>query len=186
MNSVRFCLGKAVFAVILCSLPLFFFSCSRSEEKKVETEEKAPDLTITQTDIMLLIEHKKTIDAITSKYDKQISGAQPSLAYKLIEDGKKEINEYLESKGLQPEIFMKKSKKILKCYLAFNEISDETMLKRIEILKQNDASEQDIKNKTAAYKKAGEAFFKEMTSGLSQKEIDLVRSNFKNIAAVTE
>ena len=186
MNSVRFCLSKAVLAVILCSLPLFFFSCSKNEEKKVEAEEKAPDLTITQTDIMLLIEHKKTIDAITSKYDKKISGAQPSLAYKLIEDGKSEINEYLESKGLKPEIFMKKSKKILKCYLAFNEISDETMQKRIEILRQNDTPENDIKNKTATYKKAGEAFFKEMTSGLSQKEIDLVKSNFKNIAAVAE
>ena len=186
MNSVRFCLSKAVFAAILCIFPLFFSSCSQKEEKKVEEEAKEPDLTITQTDIMLLIEHKKTIDAITSKYDKQIAGAQPSMAYKLIEEGKSEINEYLESKGLKPEIFMRKSKKILKCYLAFDEISDETMQKRIELLKQNDTSEKDIKARTAAYKKAGETFFKEMTAGLSQKEIDLVKLNFKNIAAVTE
>lgn len=182
MNSVRFCLGKAVFAVILCSLPLFFFSCSK-EEKTVETD---PDLTITQTDIMLLIEHKKTIDGITAKFDKKIAEVTPSEGRKLIEEGKNEINQYLESKGLRPEVFMKKSKKILRAYLGFAEISDETMQKRIEILKKNDASEHDIKTKTAAYKKAGETFFKEMTSGLTKKEIDLVKSNLKNIAAVTE
>ncbi|MBO7128047.1 hypothetical protein J6W78_10975 [bacterium] len=184
MNSVRFCLGKAVFAAILCIFPFFFSSCSQKEEKKVEANE--PDLTITQTDIMLLIEHKKTIDAITAKYDKKIAEVPPSAAYKLIEDGKSEINGYLESKGLKPEIFMKKSKKILKCYLAFNEISDETMQKRIELLKQNDASERDIKTKIEAYKKAGEAFYKEMTAGLTKNEIDLVKSNLKNIASVTE
>jgi len=184
MNSVRFCLKKAVFTAILCSFALFFLSCSQKE--KETAVEKEPDLTITQTDIMLLIEHKKTIDGITAKFDKKMADVPPSAAYKLIEEGKGEINLYLESKGLKPEIFMKKAKKILKCYLAFNEISDETMQKRIELLKQNDTPEKDIKTKTEAYKKAGEAFFKEMTSGLTEKEIELVRSNLKNIATVTE
>ena len=169
---------EAVFTVVLCVF--LAVSCSKKEES-------APaDLTITQGDIMLLIEHKKMIDSITARYDKKISEAEPSAAYKLIEEGKGEINQYLESKGLRPEIFMKKSKKILKCYLAFNEISDETMQKRIEMLKQNDTSERDIEIKVNAYKKAGEAFFKEMTEGLSEKEIDLVKSNLKNIAPVTE
>jgi Uncharacterized protein conserved in archaea len=181
MNSVRFCPGAVIFAVILSTLSLLVFSCSPKEEVT-----KEPDLTINQTDIMLLIEHKKTIDAITSEYDKKISEAQPGASYKLIEEGKSEINKYLESKGLKPEIFMKKSKKILKCYIAFNEISEETMQKRIEILKKNDASEKDIEIKTAAYKKAGEAFYKEMTADLTQKEIELIKSNLKNIAAVTE
>ena len=185
MNSVRFYLNKAVLTAILCGFAFLCFSCSHKEEKETAVEQE-PDLTITQTDIMLLVEHKKTIDSITSKYDKKISEAQPSMAYKLIEDGKSEINGYLESKGLKPEIFMKKSKKILKCYLAFNEISDETMQKRIEILKQNDTPERDIKIKIEAYKKAGETFFQEMTAGLTKQEIDLVKSNFKNIAAVTE
>ena len=40
--------------------------------------------------------------------------------------------------------------------------------------------------KKNAYKKAGESFFKEMTDGLSPKEIELVKSNLKNIATVTE
>jgi len=184
MKLVRFCLKKAVFAAILCSFSLFFLSCSQKE--KDAAAEKEPDLTVTQTDIMLLLEHKKTIDAITAKYDKKISEVPPSAAYKLIEEGKSEINGYLESKGLKPEIFMKKSKKILKCYLALNEISDETIQKRIEILKQNDTSEKDIKTRIEAYKKAGEAFYKEMTSGMTQQEIGLVKSNLKNIAAVTE
>ncbi|MBR4489454.1 hypothetical protein IKP13_02365 [bacterium] len=173
-------LVKAFFAAALCTF--LFFSCS----EKGGNNAKEPDLTITQTDIMLLIEHKKTIDGITAEYDKKIAEAQPSAAYKLIEEGKGEINKYLESKGLDPEIFMKKSKKILRCYLAFNEISEETEQKRIEILKQNDTSERDLEIKLNAYKKAGEAFFKEMTEGLSEKEIALVRSNLKNIAAVTE
>lgn len=184
MNLARFCLKKAAFAMILCSFTLFFCSCSQKEkESKVEKE---PDLSITQTDIMLLIEHKKTVDSITEKYDKKMAESKPEEIRKLIEEGKNEINTYLESKGLKPEIFMKKSKKILKCYLAFNEISEETKQKRIEILKQNDFSEKDIEAKIKAYKKTGEAFFKEMTSGLSKKEIDLVKSNLKNIAAVTE
>lgn len=184
MNSVRFCLNKAVLTAILCGFALFCFSCSHKEKETAVEQE--PDLTITQTDIMLLIEHKKTIDAITAKFDKKIADVPPSAAYKLIEEGKSEINGYLESKGLKPEIFMKKSKKILKCYLAFNEISDETMQKRIELLKQNDTSERDIKTKVEAYKKAGETFFQEMTAGLTKKEIDIVKSNLKNIAEVTE
>ena len=55
-----------------------------------------------------------------------------------------------------------------------------------EILKKNDTSEQDLEIKIKAYQKAGEAFFKEMTEGLSEKEIELVKSNLKNIEAVTE
>ncbi len=179
MKKDRFCFGKVVVAAILCIF--LAVSCSKKEESA-----PVPDLTITQSDIMLLIEHKKMIDSITSEYDKKISEAEPGAAYKLIEEGKGRINQYLESKGLKPEIFMKKSKKILKCYLAFNEISDETMQKRIEILKQNDTSEQDLKIKIEAYKKAGEAFYQEMTAGLSEKEIELVRSNLKNISGVTE
>ena len=133
---------------------------------------------------MLLIEHKKMIDSITAEYDKKIAEAKPGEAHKLIEEGKTEINKYLESKSLNPEVFMKKSKKILRAYLAFVEISDETMQKRIELLKRNDTSPKDIETKTQAYKKAGESFFKEMTSELSQKEIELVKSNLKNISAV--
>ena len=182
MNSVHFCLNKAVFAVILYSFALFFCSCSQKE--KVSEVEKEPDLTITQTDIMLLIEHKKTVDSITEKYDKKMAESKPEEIRKLIEEGKNEINTYLESKGLKPEIFMKKSKKILKCYLAFNEISEETKQKRIEILKQNDFSEKDIEAKIKAYKKTGETFFKEMTEGLTKQEIELIKSNLKNIAAV--
>ena len=172
-------LCKVVFALILCVF--LATSCSKKEEQA-----PALDLTITQSDIMLLIEHKKMIDNITSEYDKKISEAEPSAAYKFIEEGKGRINQYLESKGLKPEVFMKKSKKILKCYLAFNEISEETKQKRIEILKKNDTSDRDLEIKMKAYEKAGEAFFKEMTSGLSEKEIELVKSNLKNIAEVTE
>lgn len=179
MKRSLFYLSKVIFAAVLCVF--LVVSCSKKEEAA-----PVPDLTITQTDIMLLIEHKKTIDGITAAYDKKISESEPGAAYKLIEEGKGEINIYLESKGLNPEVFMKKSKKILKCYLAFNEISEETKQKRIEILKQNDTSEHDIEIKIKAYQKAGEAFFKEMTEGLSEKEIELVKSNLKNIEAVTE
>ena len=178
MKKSLFCFGKVVFVLILCVF--LAVSCSKKEES-------APaDLTITQGDIMLLIEHKKMIDGITAEYDRKLSEAEPSAAYKLIEEGKGEINKYLESKRLNPEIFMKKSKKILRCYLAFNEISEETKQKRIEILKKNDTSERDLEIKINAYQKAGEAFFKEMTEGLSEKEINLVKSNLKNIAEVTE
>ena len=135
---------------------------------------------------MLLIEHKKMIDSITAEYDKKIAGAQPGAAYKFIEEGKSEISKYLESKGLNSEVFMKKSKKILRAYLGFTEISEETMQKRVELLKKNDISPKDIETKTQAYKKAGEAFFKEMVSGLSEKEIDIVKSNLKNISTVVE
>lgn len=180
MKKGFFYCGKVVFAMILCAF--LAVSCS----KKEETAASDSDLTITQSDIMLLIEHKKTIDGITSSFDKKISEAKPGEAYKLIEEGKGEINKYLESKGLNPEIFMKKSKKILKCYLAFNEISDETMQHRIELLRKNDTSEKDIETKVKAYKKAGETFFKEMTSGMSEQEVSLVKSNLKHLSAVVE
>lgn len=171
---------NSLFFFVFFSFIAIFTSCSKQESNA----EIMPDLTITQTDIMLLIEHKKMIDSITAEYDKKIASVEPSAAYKMIEEGKTEINKYLESKGLNPEIFMKKSKKILKAYLAFVEISDETMQKRVELLKRNDTSPKDIETKTKAYKKTGESFFKEMTADLSQKEIDLVKSNLKNISAV--
>ena len=176
---------NCLFFFVFLSLFIFATSCSK-QEPLPEKVEQFPDLTITQGDIMLLIEHKKTIDGITEKYDKKMAEAQPSTAYKLIEDGKSEINRYLESKGLNPEVFMKKSKKILRAYLAFVETSDETMQKRIELLKQNDASPNEIKMKTNAYKKAGETFFKEMTSELSPKEMELIKSNLATIASVVK
>lgn len=172
-----------LFFLVFFSLFIFVSACSK-QNSNTEKAETMPDLTITQTDIMLLIEHKKMIDSITDEYDKKIASTEPSAAYKLIEEGKAEISKYLESRSLNPEVFMKKSKKILRAYLAFVEISEETMQKRIELLKRNDTSPQDIETKTKAYKKAGEAFFKEMTSGLSDKEIELVKSNLKNISAV--
>lgn len=176
---------NCLFFFVFLSLFVFATSCSKQESSpSPEKAEQFPDLTITQGDIMLLIEHKKTIDSITEKYDKKIADVPPSGAYKLIEEGKNEINAYLESKGLNPEVFMKKSKKILRGYLAFAEISEEAMQKRIEILKRNDTSPKDIETKVNAYKKVSESFFAEMTSGLSQKEIDLIKSNFKNIASV--
>lgn len=176
--------NSLIFLVFL-SVFIFFAGCSKQEQAESKAE-PVVNLTITQGDIMLLIRHKKAIDGITAEYDKKIAEVSPSAAYKLMEEGKGEINKYLESQGINPEVFMKKSKKILRAYLGFSEISDETMQKRVEILKKNDASPKDIEIKVSAYKKAGESFFKEMTSGLSQKEIELVKSNLKNIAAVTE
>ena len=173
---------SCLFFFVFFSSFAFITACSKQEHS--EKVESVPDLTVTHADIMLLIEHKKMIDTITAEYDKKISSAEPSAAYKMIEEGKTEINKYLESKNLNPEVFMKKSKKILRAYLAFVEISDETMQKRIELLKRNETAPKDIETKTKAYKKAGEAFFQEMTSGLSPKEIELIKSNLKNISAV--
>ena len=184
MKKSLFYQNSLIFFVFL-SFFILFAGCSKQESAQPAAAAE-PDLTITQGDIMLLIEHKRAIDGITAEYDKKIATVPPSAAYKLIEEGKAEINRYLESKGLVPEIFMKKSKKILRAYLGFAEISDETMQQRIEILKKNDTSPKDIETKINAYKQSGEAFFKEMTSGLSQKEIDLVKSNLQNIASVTE
>lgn len=180
--------SSLIFLVFL-SVFILFAACSKQESeepKESKAAEPVLDLTITQGDIMLLIQHKKKIDGITAEYDKKIAEVPPSAAYKLIEEGKGEINKYLESNGLNPEVFMKKSKRILRAYLAFVETSGETMQKRIEILKKNDASPNEIEMKKNAYKKAGESFFKEMTDGLSPKEIELVKSNLKNIATVTE
>ena len=174
---------NCLFFLVFLSFFIFTAACSK-QESSAEKVESIPDLTITQGDIMLLIEHKKMIDSITSEYDKKIASVEPTAAYKLIEEGKAEINKYLENQGVNPEVFMKKSKKILRAYIAFVEISEETMQKRIELLKKNDTAPQDIETKTKAYKKTGELFFKEMTSELSQKEIDLIKSNLDNISAV--
>lgn len=169
---------RSCLLLIPAILSLFIvFSCSKKDE--------APDLTVTQNDIDLLIEHKKAIDAITEEYDKKIAAAPKSDTYKLINEGKADINSYLVGKGLSPETFMKKSKKILKCYLAFVEISEETLQKKIDMLKQNETAA-DIEPKIQAYKKAGETFYKEMTEELGDSEIELVRSNFERISSVVD
>ncbi|HNW15061.1 MAG TPA: hypothetical protein PKM15_00010 [bacterium] len=81
---------------------------------------------------------------------------------------------------------MRKSKKILKGYLAFLETSEESLQKKTEMLNKEGLKEEEIKQKAALYKKAGENAFKELTSELSDYEIQLIKSNLKNLSAIVK
>jgi hypothetical protein len=104
----------------------------------------------------------------------------------LIQKGKDEIDSYLKANNLNPVAFMRKSKKILKGYLAFQETSDAAIEKKIELLKNENLKDEEIKKKTELYKKTGEDLFREFTSELSDYEIQLIKSNLKNLSAIVK
>ena len=154
-------------------------SCLKKDTEVVDTS-------ISQEDVDLLIKHKKSIDHITGKYDVQMQKAKQHEKPVIIQKGKDEIDSYLKSNNLSPVVFMRKSKKILKGYLAFQEISEQTLKKKTEMFNKEGLKEEEIKQKTALYKEAGENAFKELTSELSDYEIQLIKSNLKNLSAVIQ
>jgi hypothetical protein len=135
-------------------------------------------------DIDLLVQHKKKIDSITKKYDSLLTKTQMKKRPEVIEKGKSEINSYLKSKDLKPTLFMRKSKKIIKGYIAFYNISDKAVEKRKELLEEQNLSKKELETNIEAFKKEQESTFTEMTSGLSDYEIELVRNNLKKISTV--
>lgn len=149
--------------------------------KKTELNQS---LTLSQNDILLLVEHKKSIDNITGKYDKKLQKAQKQSQKAIFEEGKREINKYLTDKGIEPIAFMKKSKKILKGYLAFHEISDDALAVRERFLRNKELSEKDLQAQMESYKAANEELFKNLTSELNDYEISLIKSNIKLLSSV--
>ena len=87
---------------------------------KSKKPEQKSDYSITQQDIDLFIKHKYQIDEITAKFDEKLKKTATQDRKIIFEEGKKEINKYLKSNDLNPEIFMRKSKKILKKKLLDN------------------------------------------------------------------
>lgn len=171
---------KVLFLLILIIISgCLTVSCSKKDSGVIDTS-------ISQEDIDLLIKHKKSIDRITGKYDAQIQKVKQHEKPAVIQKGKDEIDNYLKSNNLSPVVFMRKSKKILKGYLAFSEISEESLQKKMEILNKEGLKEEEIKQKAVLYKKAGENAFKELTSELSDYEIQLVKANLKNLSTVIQ
>lgn len=154
-------------------------SCSKKEQKEIDTD-------LSQEDINLLIKHKKSIDRITGKYDAELQKTQQSERAAVVEKGKNEIDAYLKSHELSPVAFMRKSKKILKGYLAFQEISDESLKNKMSLLEKENLTEKEIRDKETLYKNAAERAFKELTSELSDYEIQLVKSNLKSLSAIVK
>jgi hypothetical protein len=171
---------KTLFLLIISLISAcLLITCSKKEPEKIDTS-------VSQEDIDLLIRHKKNIDRITGKYDAELKKMKPQERQAVVQKGKEEIDNYLKSNDLSPVVFMRKSKKILKGYLAFQETGEEALEKKIEMLRLEGLKEEEIKEKTVLYKKANENLFKEFTSELSDYEIQLVKSNLKNISAVVK
>lgn len=168
---------KVVFFMFALSIPLFFSSCSKNS--------KSPEsMVLSQLDIDLLIQHKKNIDRITEKYDKILLKTKKQDQQKLLKEGKAEINSYLNSKDLNPMFFMRKSKKILEGYIAFYKTGEKALKRRKKMLIEQNLSEKEIEMNIAAFKNERERIFKELTSNLSDYEIELIRSNLEKLSSV--
>jgi hypothetical protein len=141
---------------------------------------------IQQEDINLFIMHKHHIDEITSKYDEKLSKSPRQDHKKIMEEGKLEINEYLQSNGLKPELFMQKSKKILKCYLAFRETDKSRIDKKRKELEEQNLSEALIDYELSFYENASKKLFKSYTKDLLEHEINLIKFNMNKIANVVD
>jgi hypothetical protein len=163
--------------VIVIAFFSFAASCTKKEPEKIDTR-------ITQEDIENIIRHKKNIDSITGKFDAELKKTKRENQMPVLEKGKAEINKYLESHGLDPVTFMRRSKKILKGYLAFQEASEEAIEKKMTLLEEENLTETEYQSKKEFHKKTAESLFKELTSELSDYEIELIRSNIKNLSAV--
>lgn len=142
------------------------------------------DLTLSQNDIDLLIKHKSRIDQITGKFDQELRKAHGQMKTQIIERGKNEINSYLESNDLNPVVFMRKSKKILKGYLAFYETGPESLERKVKMLETKGLTQKEFESTVEAYKKANEELFKEFASDLSDYEVELIKMNMKNLSAM--
>lgn len=172
MNKKAGIIIVAVFAILLI-LPC----CNKGKTDEF-------DLTLSQNDIDLLIKHKSRIDQITGKYDQELRKARGQTKTQIIEKGKSEINKYLESNDLNPVVFMRKSKKILKGYFAFYETGPESLERKVKFLESQELTEKQFNKTLEAYKKSNEELFKEYTSGLSDYEIELIKMNVKNLSGM--
>jgi len=168
---------------ILFSVLFIFFLTSLSGclKKKESTE----SMTLSQLDIDKLVQHKKQVDQITKKYDNILKKTTVQKRSEVLAAGKNEIDKYLRSKKLDPVFFMRKSKKILKGYIAFYSSSEAALEKRLMILRKQNLSKKEIEANIAAFKKVNDRTFKEMTSELTDYEVELIRSNFKKLSSVT-
>lgn len=144
------------------------------------------DLTLSQNDILLLIQHKRSIDAITKKYDKKLQKAEKQSQKAIVEEGKREIDRYLTEKGIEPISFMKKSKKILEGYLAFRKTSEDSLAIQERFLRNKNIPEEELKAQMESYKKANEVLFKNLTADLSDYEMALIKSNIKLLSKVVK
>ena len=168
---------NTIFLLFLIFFLSVFSGCSKENTS-------AEDISLSQLDIDLLIQHKEKIDRITKKYDEILKKTKVQNQQKVIESGKMEIDKYLKSKKLNPKIFMRKSKKILKGYIAFHTTGKKAFEKRKKILEEQNLSKNEIETNLKAFKKEKEKFFKEMTSGLTDYEIELIRTNLQKISTV--
>ena len=168
---------QTVFAVLLIFLPILFSGCSK-DSSPLES------MALTQLDIDLLVQHKKKIDQITKKYDGMLTKTKMQQRPEVIKKGKTEINNYLKSQKLNPGFFMRKSKKILKGYIAFSSTGEKALERRRKILEEQNLSKNEIKTNIKAFKKEREKVFKEMTAGLTDYEVELIRTNIQKISTV--
>ena len=171
---------KYLFWVSLLLLSLLV-SCSSKEEPA-----KPVSLTVTGRDVALFLQNKKAIDLITEEYDKKISEAPAELKSALVEQGKQAINNYLTLHGIEPVSYMKKSKKIMKCYIAFANTSELMLEKRADELRRITSSEAEYERQVELLKNASDKLFKDYTADLTEAEIDVIRPYFKQIAAVIQ
>lgn len=167
----------SVLTISFLFVNLLISSCSRKNSENA-------DLTLSQNDIDLLVTHKAQIDRITGKYDRELQKTDAQMKAQIIENGKTEINRYLESKGLDPAVFMRKSKKILKGCLAFYETGQEALERKTKLLQSKEMTEKQYEQALEAYKKSNEELFREYTSGLTDYEIELIKMNLQKLSGV--
>lgn len=174
-------MGRKIFFILIVTMIFgtISFSCSKKDSGKI-------DVSFSQEDIDLIIKHKKNIDKITGKYDLELQKTKKENQQIVLSEGKDKINKYLESSGLNPVVFMRRSKRILKGYLAFHETSEESLEKKMKLLENENLTENEYKTRKEFYRQANESLFKELTSDLSDYEIQLIKSNLKNLLEIVK
>ncbi len=178
-------------ATLLLFVFVLFSACSHSSDKSTKNTPKhypsSRDVRITELDIKQFVAHKRAIDAITADIDREIrnprSGSTKTKS-QLTAEGKKKIDQYLTSQGLDPVLYMRKSAKIIRAYFALTIYTEFNRQKSIKRIRKYAPTPEEAEKKIANLNNSWEEFRKQYSDGVRPEEMALIKKHIVELKKV--
>lgn len=170
-------------------LSLIITACTKSGVDK-NGEKIVPssrDIPITELDITHFIQHKRAIDAITGAMDKKIKHPTPGTntpQHDLLLEGKKKIDTYLESKGLHPTTYMRKSAKIIRAYFSLTVYNEKNRKKSMKRIKRYSTTPKDAKERIENLNRSWKRFKQQYNDGVRPDEMKIIKNSLDTLKKV--
>jgi ubiquitin len=170
-------------------LLLMITACTRSgiDENGERIVPSSRDIPITELDITHFIQHKRAIDAITGTMDKKIKHPTPGTntpKRQLLLEGKKKINHYLESKGLHPTTYMRKSAKIIRAYFSLTVYNEKNRKKSMKRIKKYSTTPKEAEERIENLNRSWKRFKKQYSDGVRPAEMKIIEKNLDTLKKV--